>query len=131
MSTESRRRFKGEGSLNDIWRITARGHLFKQKNKLEEQADKYLNPNAVGLKLVLSLIIGGWFLFLRVLSYGYPLMPDQMLADDSLRMAGIVMWWPIYALGVLTPWLAWSFARKLSLNIKIKRLDQQIYALKG
>ena len=131
MSTESRRRFKGEGSLNDIWRITARGHLFKQKNKLEEKAAKYLNSDAIGIKLVISLIIGGWFLFLRVLSYGYPLMPDQMLVSNSLKIAGTVMWWPVYALGVLTPWLIWSLIQKIRLDIKIKRLDEQIYALKG
>lgn len=127
MEARKGRRFVEKEPLNDIWRITARGYLFKQKDKLEEQSSKYLNADAIGIKLVVSLLIGGWFLFLRVLAYGYPPMPETLMASDSLQMAGLIMWWPVYAIGVLSVWLIWSFAQKIRLGIKIRRLDRQIY----
>ena len=120
---ETRRRCVERQSMTEMQRIMVRGALFKRKDKLMEEGEKYLNPDSIAIKIVVSLGLGAWFLFLRILSFGYPLMTDAMLANSSLRVAGIIMWLPVYAIAILIPWLAWALARKAIIKSKIKHID--------
>lgn len=120
------RRTLERAPLTEMQRILVRGNLFKKKDKLVEESAKYLSADAVAVKIVVSLILGAWFLFLRVLSFGYPPMTDKMLADTSLTIAGIIMYLPLYTLGILVPLIAWALIKKIKAQIKIRRIDQML-----
>lgn len=121
-----RRTFTEKQPLTEMQRILVRGNLFRKRDKLVEESEKYLSPDSLAVKMIVSLILGAWFLFLRILSFGYPLMSDSMLANSSLRIAGVIMWLPVYALGILTPILIWAVVQKIRIWIKINRIDKML-----
>lgn len=119
-------RMVGREPLPDMWRILVRGNLFKKKDRLMEESRKYLCADAIGVKVIASLILGAWFLFLRILAFGYPHMSEKMLANPSLTAAGVIMYFPLYVIGVLMLLLAWALIRKIIIMHKIKQLDRMI-----
>lgn len=124
---EDRRRFTETPRMTEMQRILVRGNLLTKKYKLEDESAKYLSADAFAIKFLISLGLGAWFLFLRVLSFGYPMMTDEMLADKSLRIAGTIMYWPLYAVGILIPILIWSLIKKIRVELKIRRIDKLLY----
>ena len=115
-----------EQNLTEMQRILVRGNLFRKKDKLAEESAKYLSADAVAVKIMISLGLGAWFLFLRVLSFGDPPMSDKLLANTSLIMAGLVMYLPLYAIGILVPMLGWALIKKIKVEIKIRKIDRML-----
>ncbi len=123
---EQRRRMTEKAPLTEMQRILVRGNLFKKRDKLVKESAKYLSADAVAVKIMVSLGLGAWFLFLRVLSFGYPPMSDRLLANTSLTIAGLIMYLPLYAVAIMVLLLGWALIQKIRLSIKIKRIDRML-----
>lgn len=113
--------------ISDMAILISKKRLFKERHIFEEKLNKCCSPDTIAIKLVAGLVLGAWFLGLRVLAYGMPPRWGELMENNALAL---VIWWVIYSLAFTLGLLLKGLVQKVYYEVRIQKLDKRIVTYK-